>query len=428
MLSIDDLEQRVTDLLLKAIELIQGDHFAASMLHCRMAMEEILHQIHFEVHGERRTEYASNSKWMYSFKEYLGNEKGKWTEWKLFHAVNIDCNKWLHATPGDENSADEHDVNLVISHLCSIMRGLYSIELEIEPIESPLLKAFDEQLSNLSRTPSNLTESARDFLDSLPEGPKKEGWKSYFESNPKAEMLPPDESRFVTSVLLNWLGMVAELYPGEGEFTIGYLYPDEIEEMKRSGEWREEDPHEVCPMNLKIAFMLSGRPHLFADEFLSICNNEVNPQATWWDIERSSSPEEISSEISEWFMSWLNMRLVPEGEGDEVVQLFPRLNRLTPEDFDFEELRRLGTFAILKEAFSNRGLDEMRPLQLTSSLAVLGCDIEWGIASRKSPAEDQLEGIPENCMKWLDFKVIKHPDGDEVLLSLKEEKDKSEVE
>ena len=70
----------------------------------------------------------------------------------------------------------------------------------------------------------------------------------------------------------------------------------------------------------------------------------------------------------------------------------------------------------------------MRPLQLTSSLAVLGCDIEWGIASRKSPAEDQLGGIPENCMKWLDFTVVKHLEGDEVLLSLKEEKDESEEE
>ena len=128
----------------------------------------------------------------------------------------------------------------------------------------------------------------------------------------------------------------------------------------------------------------------------------------------------------EWWMGWLNMRLVPEGEEGEAVQLFPNLDYLPPEEFDFDELRRRGTYSILKEAFSIRGLDEMRPLQLTSSLAVLGCDIEWGIGSRNSPAENQLGGIPKNCMKWLDFTVVKHPDGDEVLLSLTEQKDESE--
>ena len=61
----------------------------------------------------------------------------------------------------------------------------------------------------------------------------------------------------------------------------------------------------------------------------------------------------------------------------------------------------------------------MRPQQLMISLANIGCDIEWVLGSRESSVEEQVKGVPNNCMKWLDYTVTKNLDGDEVLLSLK---------
>ena len=63
----------------------------------------------------------------------------------------------------------------------------------------------------------------------------------------------------------------------------------------------------------------------------------------------------------------------------------------------------------------------MRPQQLMTSLANIGCDIEWSLGTRESPVEEQVKGIPNNCMKWLEYTVTKNLDGDEVLLSLKGE-------
>ena len=65
----------------------------------------------------------------------------------------------------------------------------------------------------------------------------------------------------------------------------------------------------------------------------------------------------------------------------------------------------------------------MRPQQLMISLANIGCDIEWSLGARESSVEEQVKGIPNNCMKWLDYTVTKNLDGDEVLLSLKGQKD-----
>ena len=172
--------------------------------------------------------------------------------------------------------------------------------------------------------------------------------------------------------------------------------------------------------------------YLFPDLLHYICKEFVNPNAKWgWDLYRDSTPEEIVSEITDkgtnpWWMGWLDMRLVPDGEDEVIVQLFPRYEYFPPEDYDFEELRRVGVSGILKQAFSIRGADKLRPMQLSNALAILECDVEWLIGTKDSSPEERLEGIPENCMKWLDWEVVEFEDGEEILLSLKQQKDSSE--
>jgi len=301
------------------------------------------------------------------------------------------------------------------------MKKLYSLDIDYEPIYSPLLKEFEKQLSEISREDSNLTDSAKDFLESLPEGPRKEGWKKYFEANPKAEISEQNGGIILSQATYNWYNTVEEIHDVEFQT---YLVPEEEwQQMRERGELDDNGPN--LPLPLPLVFFYSGKSHLFVDEFMSICKEQVNPNASWWDVTREASPEELASKMH-LFIGWLDMRLVPEGEGGEVVQLYPGLDRTPPEDIDFDKIRKQGTYSILREAFRFRGVDKMRPQQLMTSLANLGCDIEWILGSRKSSAEDQLKGIPDNCIKWLDSIVIKHPDGDEVLLSLKDEKDESE--
>ena len=414
----EDLEQQVTDLLILAKERMKDGDYVASMVHCRKAMEVILHQIHFEVHEKKRKEYITNSKWINSFRDYLVEEKKPVLS--LLYKVNNGTNRWLHSDPNVTEVAEEHHVNKVINNLRKIMKKLYSLDIDYEPIYSPLLKEFEKQLSEISREDSNLTDSARDFLESLPEGERKEGWKKYFELNPTAEIKSQYERMHSARAIEYFYAIIEEIH--DVEFQFGLIPVEELEQMKERGE--VDDNGSGRPFPLPFVFFKSGKSHLFVDEFLSICK-EGNPNASFWDVTRESSPEELASKMH-LFIDWLDMRLVPEGEGGEVVQLYPGLDRTPPEDIDFDKIRKQGTYSILREAFRFRGVDKMRPQQLMTSLANLGCDIEWILGSRKSSAEDQLKGIPDNCIKWLDSIVIKHPDGDEVLLSLKDEKDESE--
>jgi hypothetical protein len=408
----EDIEQQVTDLLSYAIARIKDKDYVASIVHCRCALEAILHQIHYDKNKKFKKDYSSNKKWIDSFKDYLDKE-GK-DVYSLLLGVNNGCNRWLHYDPNREKVTEVHHVNKVINNLLKIMEILYSKDIDYEPINHPLLKDFNRQLSEIKPPKSNLTDSARDFLKSLPEGEGKEGWKKYFESNPTAtaDMRPADPELQLASE--NFYDIIEEIH--DVKFKFGYVALDELDQMKERGEVDDDGPN--MPLPLPFVFFRSGKSHLFVDEFLSLCK-EGNPKASWWDVSRKSSPEELASKMH-LFIEWLDMRLVPEGNGGEVVQLYPALDRTPVENIDFDEIRKSGVNSILREAFRFRGVNMMRPQQLMISLANIGCDIEWVLGSRESSVEEQVKGIPNNCMKWLDYTVTKNLDGDEVLLSLKE--------
>ena len=405
----EDIEQRVTDFLSDAKARMKDKDYAASLTHCRLALEAILHQIHYDKNKKYRTNYISNKKWIDSFKYYLDKE-GKDVYSRLL-GVNNGCNEWLHYVPNREKVTEVHHVNNVINSLLKIMEILYSKDIDIEPIDHPLLKEFDRQLSEIKQSKSNLTDSARDFLKSLPEGEGKEGWKKYFESNPTADIRPANPELQLASK--NFYDIIEEIH--DVKFELGYVALDELEQMKERGEVDDDGPN--MPLPLPFVFFRSGKSYLFVDEFLSLCK-EGNPNASFWDVTRESSPEEFASKVR--WVEWLNMRLVPEGNGGEVVQLYPALDRTPVENIDFDEIRKSGVNSILREAFRFRGVNMMRPQQLIISLANIGCDIEWSLGTRESSVEEQVKGIPNNCMKWLDYTVTKNLDGDEVLLSLKE--------
>jgi len=111
----EDLEQQVTDLPILAKERMKDGDYVASMVHCRKAMEVILHQIHFEVHEKKRKEYITNSKWINSFRDYLVEEKKPVLS--LLYKVNNGTNRWLHSDPNVTEVAEEHHVNKVINNL-----------------------------------------------------------------------------------------------------------------------------------------------------------------------------------------------------------------------------------------------------------------------------------------------------------------------
>ena len=405
----EDIEQRVTDLLSCAKARMKDEDYVASMTHCRLALEAILHQIHYDKNQKYRTNWLSNKKWIDSFKDYL--DKEGIDVYNLLLGVNTGCNRWLHYKPNVKIAIKVHHVNNVINTLLEIMKILYSKDIDYEPINHPLLKEFDRQLSKINQSKSNLTDSARDFLKSLPEGEGKEGWKKYFESNPTEHIRPASpEFRLASN---NFYDIIQETHDVKLEF--GLVSSDEWEQMKERGE--VDDDGQNLPYPLPLVFFRSGKSHLFVDEFLSSCR-EGNPNASFWDVTRESSPEEFASKVR--WVEWLDMRLVPEGNGGEVVQLYPALDRTPVENIDFDKIRKSGTNSILREAFRFRGVNMMRPQQLMISLANIGCDIEWVLGSRESSVEEQVKGIPNNCMKWLDYTVTKNLDGDEVLLSLKE--------
>jgi len=406
----EDIEQRVTDLLSCAKARMKDEDYVASMTHCRLALEAILHQIHYDKNKKYRTNWLSNKKWIDSFRDYLDKE-GK-DVYNLLLGVNTGCNRWLHYTPNEKKAIKVHHVNNVINTLLEIMKILYSKDIDYEPIDHPLLKEFDRQLSKINQSKSNLTDSARDFLKSLPEGEYKEGWKKYFESNPKGEIGSYGSEWWIASN--NFYGIIQEIHDVKFEFWT--VTSDEWEQMKERGELNDDGPN--IPAPLPLVFFRSGKSYLFVDEFLSMCK-EGNPNASWWDVSRKSSPEELASKMH-LFIEWLDMRLVPEGNGGEVVQLYPALDRTPVENIDFDKIRKSGTNSILREAFRFRGVNMMRPQQLMISLANIGCDIEWILGSRESSVKEQVKGIPNNCMKWLDYTVTKNLNGDEVLLSLKE--------
>ena len=369
-MDVEELVQEVTDLLTNAIDR-KAEDTRASMLYCRQALEAIMEYLWIKKNGESPGKKLNLAKKIQHIKP---------PKQFLFWGVNSKTNPHIHWSRGYRN--DQAEVEEVIGHITDIMKKVIGREIELEPIDSPLLQEFESQLDELK---SETTD------------------------------LEAEEAQFMLAVMHNWHSFIGEIYGVEFSYD---LIP--IEEFKQMEEKGEVDTGPAVPGNIPRAFFHAGKTHLFVDELLYVCKEEINPQAQWWDVGRGSSLEELASEMRGW-IGWLNMRLVPEGEDDEVVQLYPRLDCLPPEEIDFVELRRLGTYSILKEAFWLRGVEEMRPLQLVSSLAHLGCDIEWGIGSRNAPVENQLQGIPENCMKWLDFTVVKHHDGDEVLLSMKEE-------
>ena len=404
----EDIEQRVTDFLSDAKARMKDGDYHASLMHCRLAMEAILHQIEYDKNKKYRKNYVSNKKWIDSFKDYL-DKKGKGV-YNLMLGVNTGCNRWLHYDPNRKKAIELNHVNNVIKNLLSIMEILYSTDIDIEPIDHPLLKEYERQLSEIKQTKSNLTDSARDFLKSLPEGEGKEGFKKYFELNPTAEISKMNPEAKLASE--NFFDIIEEIHDVKFEFE--YVKFDEWEKMKERGELDDEGPN--IPYPLPLVFFRSGKSHLFVDEFLSLCR-EGNPKASWWDVSRKSSPEELAAKMQ--WIEWLDMRLVPEGNGEEVVQLYPALDRTPVENIDFDRIRKSGTNSILREAFQFRGVNMMRPQQLMISLANIGCDIEWSLGTRESPVEEQVKGIPNNCMKWLEYTVIKNLEGDEVLLSLK---------
>ena len=408
----EDIEQRVTDLLSDAKARMKDEDYVASMQHCRLAMEAILHQIHYDKYKKKRRNFISNKIWIDSFKDYLDKE-GK-DVYSLLLGVNNGCNRWLHFDPNPKIVIQVHHVNNVINNLLKIMEILYSKDIDYEPINHPLLKELDRQLSEIKQSKSNLTDSARDFLKSLPEGEEKEGWKKYFESNPTADIRPANPELQLASK--NFYDIIEEIHDVKFEF--GLVSVDELEQMKERGDVDDDGPN--IPSPLPFVFFRSGKSHLFVDEFLSLCK-EGNPNASFWDVTRESSPEELASKMH--WVEWLDMRLVPEGNGREVVQLYPALDRTPVENIDFDKIRKSGVNSILREAFRFRGVNMMRPQQLIISLANIGCDIEWSLGTRESSVEEQVKGIPNNCMKWLDYTVTKNLDGDEVLLSLKGQKD-----
>ena len=368
-MDVEELVQEVTDLLTEAIDR-KAEETRASMLYCRQALEAIVEYLWVEKYDE------SPGKELFlapKIKQLNPRRIG------LFWNVNDKTKPHIHWSRGYRN--DQTEVMRVIGWITDIMKKSIGREIELEPIDSPLLQEFESQLDELK---SETTD------------------------------LEAEEAQFMLAVMHNWHSFIGEIYGVE--FSYDSIPIDEFKQMEEKG---EVDTGSAVPGNIPRAFFHAGKTHLFVDELLYVCKEEINPQARWWGVERGSSLEELASEMRGW-IGWLNMRLVPEGEEGEVVQLYPRLDYLPPEEIDFEELRRLGTYSILKEAFWLRGVEEMRPLQLVSSLAHLGCDIEWGIGSRNAPVENQLQGIPEKCMKWLDFTVVKHLDGDEVLLSMKE--------
>ena len=405
----EDIEQRVTDFLSDAKARMKDEDYVASLTHCRLALEAILYQIHYEKNKKYRTNYISNKKWIDSFKDYLDKE-GK-DVYNLLLGVNNGCNRWLHFDPNPKIVIQVHHVNKVIKNLLKIMEILYSKDIDYEPINHPLLKELDRQLSEIEQSKSNLTDSARDFLKSLPEGEGKEGWKKYFESNPTEDIRPANPELQLASK--NFYDIIEEIH--DVKFQFGYVALDKLEQMKERGEVDDDGPN--MPLPLPFVFFRSGKSYLFVDEFLSLCK-EGNPNASFWDVTRESSPEEFASKVR--WVEWLNMRLVPEGNGGEVVQLYPALDRTPVENIDFDEIRKSGVNSILREAFRFRGVNMMRPQQLMISLANIGCDIEWSLGTRESSVEEQVKGIPNNCMKWLDYTVTKNLDSDEVLLSLKE--------
>ena len=375
-MDIEELEMEVTDLLTKAIDQSDVDS-RASMLYCRQALEAIVEYLWFE-----RYDRCSDKVQSVSPKIKKLNPPKIYLFWDVKNKTNL----FIHFKREYRN--DPTKVTQVIGHIKDIMKKVIGREIELESNNSLLLQNFNSQLDNL-KTETIDIELKEDFFEFGPD-------------------------RFMLSVMYNWNEVISEIY--DVEFSYELIPNDKFKQMEKKG---ETNTGPVVPGGIPKAFFIAGKKHLFVDEMLCLCKEEINPQAQWWDVERRSSLEELASEMVGW-IDWLNMRLVPDGEEGEVVQLYPRLDYLPPDEINFKEIRRLGVYNILKEAFWLRGVDEMRPGQLISSLNHLGCDLEWSIAPRNKSLEDQIQGIPENCKKWLDCKVVKNSDGDEVLLSLKE--------
>ena len=124
----EDIEQRVTDLLSDAKARMKDEDYVASMQHCRLAMEAILHQIHYDKNKKKRGKFISNKKWIDSFKDYLDKE-GK-DVYNLLLGVNNGCNRWLHFDPNPKIVIQVHHVNNVINNLLKIMEILYSKDID----------------------------------------------------------------------------------------------------------------------------------------------------------------------------------------------------------------------------------------------------------------------------------------------------------
>jgi hypothetical protein len=359
-MNIEELEMEVTDFLTYAIDRSVPES-RVSMLYCRQALEAIVEYLWFRSYGE-----DSDKKMILSQKIKKLNPQKR----NLFWNVNKETNAFIHYDPEYRNNPEK--VTQVIGYIEDIMKKVIGRGIEVGSNNSLLLQNFNSQLDELkSEAPS--IESKKD------------------------PGMRDEHNLFMYDAIDNWRKIISEIYDFE---------------------FSEMDNGPAVLGGVPAAFFLAGKTHLFVDQLLCLCKEEINPQAQWWDVERSSSLEELASEMVGW-IDWLNMRLVPDGEEGEVVQLYPRLDYLPPDEINFKEIRRQGVYSILKEAFWLRGVDEMRPGQLMSSLNHLGCDLEWSVGSRNKSLEVQIQGIPENCIKWLDCKVVKNSDGDEILLSLK---------
>ena len=134
------------------------------------------------------------------------------------------------------------------------------------------MKEYERQLSEIKQTKSNLTDSARDFLKSLPEGEGKEGCSRNNELNPTAEISKMNPEAKLASE--NFFDIIEEIHDVKFEFECVKF--DEWEKMKERGELDDEGPN--IPYPLPLVFFRSGKSHLFVDEFLSLCR-EGNPKS-----------------------------------------------------------------------------------------------------------------------------------------------------
>jgi len=409
---------KISELIILAKERMGDGDRNAAMLHCRRALETILHVIQENMTGEKFERPPPNTKWITSFKGYLGKDRGKWKEWKLLFEIANNTNPWLHENPHENENLDDAKAEGVFRNLYRVCRGVFGHDIESE-INSRLLIEFDEK--SLNRVCSEeLNESAREFIDQFEEGPEKESWAEYLKNNPDAD--PLSQMRMLAQQLSenrkNWLNICSELYD-DFDYEIKLVPIKELEEIRKSSPSVESWKEWPTP-NLEKAFALSSSSHILPIVLLEICEEYVNPNADWnWDLYVDSTPEEVASQISEPFMGWMDMRLIPDGEKDEIVQLYPRTEYCEPDKIDFEEIRRNGTSSILKEAFSIRGEEKLRPIQLTNALAVLGCEVEWALGSRNAVPEEVVAGIPENCIKWMEWSVEEIEGNATVFLSMR---------